>query len=235
MSVIIFNLEELRKNARVFFKKEDITNGDIAKYMFTDKENGGLGLSQYRSSIYRKLRTSDIEFTLTLKDNERKDISYTDKAKLVQEYLFQNKYSCGDRITYGEILNISKICGANPRQVCVKFLRVDEANALNLINGKSNTVSIMPNGKYDELSLKEKVEKVRAYFSKKLVKRLYSSDEIKEIASKFDIPQKCFIVNILNKDASTYERMKRGEIKGIRYEGELPEYENPQAKFIRSS
>ena len=229
--IVKFRVEDLRKEATEFLIKngeqiKEATNGGIAKYMMAPVEDGGLGMARQRSTIYRRLRSGNPEFTIEVK--ESKKMSYDEKVRLAHEYLQREKFSPGDQITKENLQKMSEYCGFSPRQVAMKILRIDESIVTQLMKGDIETASIKINLKYDDLSLQDKMENVKKIFEKKGEIRLYSYDEIQKISEKFQIPEKLVVTGILNKDAKAYETLKRGEISSVYYEGPIPKYENPE-------
>ena len=205
--ILEFDINKLQYESRKFFNKlesEEITNGEIAKYMLLPREIGGLGLDRYRSTIYRKLKSGNTRFSIRISNNYQSELSYEEKVKLAQDYLRKNKFSSGDTITYEEILKMSEYCGLTPRQLGIKVLKIDEAIISALINGKRDCTTIELNGKYDNLALKEKVQEVKQIFVAKFARKDITYEEIKMISEKFNIPIKTFITNVLHKDALVY-------------------------------
>ena len=56
----------------------------------------------------------------------------------------------------------------------------------------------------------------------------YPLENIESISQKYHITSKDLIVNLFGKDAIAYERLKRGEINRINYDGIVIEYKSPE-------
>lgn len=236
--IVTFTIKELKEKTKIFLQRNnkninvEITTGDIARYMLQPIEDGGLGLKKYRSTIYRKLRSGDNIITITIDDNSKADLPYKEKVSLVHEYLYENKFSEGDMITYEELEKIAEYSGFSTRQLGIQILKIDEAVINNLKQGTIKQVTIYPNGKYDDLELKDKIRIVKRIFERDYKEeKTFTIDKINEISNTFDIPIKELIIHIFNKDSQTYERLNREEISKIKYNGPITEYEEPIAKF----
>lgn len=138
-----------------------------------------------------------------------------------------NKFSSGDRISLEDFNELCNYSGLKNTYIASKVLKVDQSSLLSLQRGKIKFVSIMMNGRFLNKESKDNFFK-NIELLKEIKSSSYTLEEIENIANKYSIEVKDLIVNLFGKDCVALERLKRGEIKQINYDGILVDYKSPK-------